>query len=1144
MFSLKDKFISFDNNFQPYTFSVERHTETANLHAGVTADGFALKSIGNRFILNTPKFQNGKFDMNFKISYMKEKDPCFVIIFSYDEKSRKGNGLKITYHIGKNISALPVTVDGCEYAPVSKEVLLDTVISENEASSLSFELNKGKARLYINGKDVTFDVAETEGRLAIDRENFIGELIICDFSFSSEDEFESERICEISEIKIPLVNGGDIPYTVSYAIDRISDGYYMSFTLDGGTRGRKVDKSARVGQYVAEIDWLDCPYVGLIGEKKDCFFNVFDGERCFVDPNIYWDCQKEFFGDTELPITASYKLKNFTPESLKGFVFGYKKLSCRGYSQQEGGSEFRFSTDGELIYGGMPINGNDIWELKSPYDKKATRLIPSDAYARSAVIEHLEKNHYFSVDEEINFELLYRTELETEYFTFKAEIKDVFEEEVLYSSDVNTKTSRFEKNYRQISASAHFPRLKVGVYKIVYTVYYGSDVHKVISFAFEVYDENSELCPPLESGLPVMFIMNNEQKNLERNGFDILTPMPSCDFGHYIACATNTPVEAEKLQIWKYMRTFGRKWFAWLAIRTCNDYLSPVHDVTIENADFLFHTGFDTDCDPLGAYSLFPNRIDYFAQSFFNYPGVRVLINEFFAEHKEYAERISYDATCEKIDKDMWKSISHTCGQELIDYINGYYSEYIRRHNRELERKNPNVKRAIYGPFAPYFAPTLTYHSLRYFGFPDDDTLCKEYYNGFAVFEDYPFSCSYQTYRGAFAAMSLLLHIPELRLYPELYVGSRGGCIDGAVKNAHAPMGDYDCPPYQNSTLAFEYVYNTAYRSKDGYSYWNKYGFHRGNCSCEYINEFVHNWRYVNKYKPKKPLRSIAYVVDYSRSEDTFEDDFNYYNQSEGGQTVLHECVRESGVPNGFGIKAETLGALDASECDVLVLPAVSGLDKNAVNEIRRLYDEGVNLIAVSDVTGLEDIFGVEYAPVKAVVSSVEYDGVCEYVYNRAGEFAYKPTKARVTATANGSLPAVIATDRTALINTALINLGSAESEKIGVFKGAYITGENIRKALKDTVASLSSPLAFGDNVGVTLFETSDGRRMLLAIDYTPFDNVKHNMREAVIKLNMDDACGASADIPLKTVFANGRLCEIRFEIKPHGFAFIELCTE
>lgn len=493
-----------------------------------------------------------------------------------------------------------------------------------------------------------------------------------------------------------------------------------------------------------------------------------------------------------------------------------------------------------------------------------------------------------------------------------------------------------------------------------------------------------------------------------------------------------------------------------------------------------------------------------------------------------------------RIDESDYVKMVQLCGKELIDYINRTNCARITQHNRELEKLNPRVKRSIYGPFPPYFMPTTTVHSLKYFGFPDDDVLSDEYYSGFAVFEDYPFSCSYQTYRGAFAAMTLLLYLPRLTLYPELYVGSRGGCIDGAVKYAHAPMGNYSCPPYQNATLAMEYVYNTAYKTEDGFGYWNTYGFHRALCDCDYINEFVHDWHYVAEHKPERPLRSIAYIIDYSGDEDFYRPECNYYNQSESGQTVLYECARESGVPNGFGIKPQALGTLTENDCDVLVLPSLAHADKAYIAEIRRLYAAGVNLIALSDVTGLEDIFGVEKCATEATVMSVEYDGTTEYVYNTAAHFAYTPTHSHVTVTANRTLPAVISTDRTLLVNTALLSLGCADKKKGVSTKGAFIVGSLIRKALTAEVVRLSTPVAFGENVGVTAFTDTHGNRMLLAIQYTPFDNGTHDTTEAVIQLHMDDVTDVSADIPVMVGKSGGIVREIRFAIQPHGFAFIK----
>ena len=63
MFHLTDDFRACDANRQPYSFQVERHTETENLHAWVRDSCFCLSSVGNRHILNVPAFSEGRFEM-------------------------------------------------------------------------------------------------------------------------------------------------------------------------------------------------------------------------------------------------------------------------------------------------------------------------------------------------------------------------------------------------------------------------------------------------------------------------------------------------------------------------------------------------------------------------------------------------------------------------------------------------------------------------------------------------------------------------------------------------------------------------------------------------------------------------------------------------------------------------------------------------------------------------------------------------------------------------------------------------------------------------------------------------------------------------------------------------------------------------
>lgn len=515
MFTINDNFTSYNQNRIPYTFSVERHTETANLHAGVTKDGFSLKSIGNRFILNSPEFENAVFKTELMISYPLEIDPCFRLIFGYDKKSRTGNAVQITYHIEeKALSAVLVAVENGQYTCISEVCKQNWFLPVDRPVQLSLEISDGKIDLKADDAEFLFTSRNTRGNFAIDRDAFIGELIIKSISFVTEDDFEKESIIKTPPLKIPMINGGDIPYTIQYDINKINDEYYMTATLDGGTQSRDLNKSERAGQYVAEIDYMDTPYVGLYDKDKEALFNLAMGEKCFVDPNIFWDCQKDFFGNIDLPIISLFKLDGFTPSANSGFIFGYNNLSCKGYAQQSGGREFRFSSNGSLIYQGGALNGADIYELQSPPDKKAISLISESSAEYKNIINHLKTNHYFSVDEDITFCLLFRTETDTDFLSFNAEIRNVFETEVLAKADVTFSVDTWMKAYTEIKAEANFKPLPVGVYKIIYTILYGGKEYKTISHAFEVYDSAADICPPLASDLPFMFTMNNEQKNL------------------------------------------------------------------------------------------------------------------------------------------------------------------------------------------------------------------------------------------------------------------------------------------------------------------------------------------------------------------------------------------------------------------------------------------------------------------------------------------------------------------------------------------------------------------------------------------------------------------------------------------------------
>lgn len=1147
MYRLFDKFVSCNENKQPYSFAAEQHTYVDNMHAWVEDNSFKMSSVGNVYILNSPKVLNAKFNMKFKVTYMIEICPEFTVMFSYDEKRRKGYGLRFKYDLNEMIAITLVEINSSAKKCIKKLEKKTNVLSTDTYYDFELNLTQGKLSGNIAGADFEFDLDVKCGKLAIERADFIGELIIDYVSLESEDEFEREILVPKTKVNIPLTNGGDIPYELTWSIERIDEDFFFNVELDGGTKTRKVDREDRPGQYVAEKDYMTNPYVG-IGGKDGRYFKYFiaNGEIAFIDPNIYWDCQKGFFGDTDIPIVNTFKIPC---DSLIGdyeIFFGYDNLFCSGYTTQIGGREFRFTIDGKLIYNGDATDGRDIYELYSDENKFALSFVPEDCYKREEVVEHIKKNHYYEVSEDAKFKFVFKTRKNLDYLKFETNLLDVYETKIS-SVEYNINTKVGDYGYNEVEISVNFGKLNIGVYKAELKVYYGDKEINDYVKIFEVFDKALDINPALASGLPFTFSMPNEQKRLMRNAFDVWTPMPSCDAVHLFNCITDTPDEAMTRKPWKITKKFKREWFAWISSRTCKDWNIDNYTDVVKNCDYLF-SSINEEVLDLSQSTLFPIRQDHHLyQNFLMRKEQRLkILDDFLTENPEIAEKADYKIGSREFTYEQFINLYDICYKEWIEYQNKAGLEIIKENNEEVRRINPNVKRSIYGPLNQYISPVLSYHSLKIYGISDMEAIRNDIFTGFSIFEDYPYSCSYQTYRGAFFIMTLLLHSPNMRVYPEQYGGSKGGCIDGAVKFAHAPMGAYEIDTYQTSTHAFEFVYNTAHRLEDGFHYWNTYGFHR---SAIGIENLVKDWKYVINNKPKKPLKTTAFLTEYSIDEDVIKEMrydgenqcVNFINQSESGHGFIFECSRESGLPNGFAVKFDTLKYLTADDCDVLVIPSLKYAEKEYIDEIRRLYNDGVNLLAVSDVTGLEDIFGVEENEHYSIINAVCYNGKSEYVQGYESKIIYEPTTTKVVMTTPENEPIIMTNGRCAIINTSVTNLGSDNSKYMCYAKAPMIIGKLIKEAVIDVLTEISMPLIKGENVGTTLFETTDGRKMILAIDYSKFDNIEKSEKEATIKINMENVGNVKSEEDISICKIDGKVKEIRFNIKPHGFAFIEL---
>ena len=428
-----------------------------------------------------------------------------------------------------------------------------------------------------------------------------------------------------------------------------------------------------------------------------------------------------------------------------------------------------------------------------------------------------------------------------------------------------------------------------------------------------------------------------------------------------------------------------------------------------------------------------------------------------------------------------------------------------------------------------------------------DETLSEDVYTGFTIYEDYPYSCSYQTYRGVFGLMTTLLHVPDLVMYPEQYKSSLGGCIDGAVKFAHAPMGKYSVQPYQNSTHAFEFVFNSPQRTSYGYKYWNTYGFHRPDFSPMLWDKLTKDWKYVIDYKPEKPLKTVGFIAEYTDEEDKLDTDIRTLdktatlkNRSEDSHGILYDCCREAGLNAGFAMKFEALEFLSAEETDILILPTLKNAEEKTVNQLRRLYNEGVALIAVSDVTGLEDIFGVRKNRRSITVDTLLYDDETEFIYPECAELLYDPTDAETILYANNE-PVILKKDKAVLINANLVDVG-IECFEGTAGKSRKNTSELLQLVLRTVLRRITTQYAVGENVGITLFETEKKQTVLMAIDYSPFDNAPKHEKTAVVSVDMKDIKNVRSDREIVCVRNKaGNICELRFNILPHETVFIEM---
>ena len=1122
MYRFKETFSCYDENYKPYGILTESCSQYWHKHAFCGKDGFTIPCTGNKYLLRTPKLCGFESEYTFRFGAL-AKAAGISLYFGYDPDRHSGYNVSIEWdRKSTSMRVVLYSIIDERYSEVSSIPVKDAEFpTVGDIYWVKLICQTGKAILTLDGYDpFIFNVQYENGYTGFSRPHFIGSVTFTSVNLTAE--FEENPLRAPTKVQIPLVNGGTMPLSLEYSFADIGGTTFLHVTLDGGPQYRNEENynpypCNKKGQYVVEKWFIEKPFF-TYGGKKYLFKN---GRLMLTDPGLAMKEVLSIVLDiSELPLTVTVAVDNCNGGEIG---FGYEMLEVNGYDTQSGGNEFRFSMDGDYL---GEITPEDSFVLCSPEEKEATRIIPKNAFDYETVREHFAKAHYFAEDEEIFFQI--KTNTEKKYLEYWAELQNVYGvrlSELSVSPDLNI---------------SH-PSLPVGLYRIFLTVTYGGEPFKTVDTVFEVYDPEGKKCAPLESGLPIIFAMPNEQQYLDRDVFDPWNIGNPTNAEHFCSVNAFTGHVAEHRRIWEVTKLFARKWYVWLSDRrTMVDYDYHDHMDIVKNADYIYY--------PVD-YEWAVMRSDLYNARYWGHdqPAFNKMLDEFIDAHEGAREKLCHTRGA-KITQEVANGLYQYYRDEWRDFAKKRITDSFIKQNELFEKLNPGIKRACYGPFAVYTANMRTSKLSEDYGFELGDTLSDVIYTGFGQFEDYPISCAYQTYRGAFGVGATLVASPKLKMYPEQYDGSKGGCIDGAVYFANPPIGAYEKPSWFDTTSSREYVYNTPRKTVDGFEYWRSYGFMKtGMADNENTDRFIKEWRYVLEHQPKKPLRSAMMICEFTRTDDGFDGSYPGWkiphNVSEEGIAYVYETTRLCGIPAGFFGDWQTLMTVSADDIDLLVIPSTEHAPKEAIAHIRRLYEKGVSLIAVSSVYGLEDIFGVRYAPKTVKYYAIKTDAKCESVYPYEETAHYEADGAKVVLWADDT-PALYRHDRTALFNISPMVLGKTYFYQLA--EAARSTNSTLlRQTATTIVKELSDPIATAEECGITLLEDNDGNTLILAIDYSEHDDAKIYMAtEKTVYLNKKTYRDARCldGKPIRRLLSkDGTLDGIVVTLRRHESALIQL---
>ena len=1127
MYQLTEKFDVWDENKQPYSVENENHTRYEHHFGFVDERGYLLNCNDGKHFLKTPLLSSAEvsFDVSYTFSITEREGAStgWVFYFGYDKETRCGYRVQMDYTCSNKRLRITLYSVENDYTTGLDTVVFDNVVFPGSSKLHNhFSITPQGCTAKVGEHTRTFNVPVKAGRIGISKQNGVAEVVITDLTVVSDDAPKKETVIE-RDFEIPLHDGGRLPYKVHVSVDRYENGIHEIECILTGGSAELITPPNKIGSWLSLYDYLTNPYIRFIGncDGKKMFIKngrlTFAGDNgSFFTPELHARIKAQ-----PMPYVRKYYTSSF--EDCRYFVFGYDWFKTVRDDLMGDNSEFVFDIQtGEMVYYGRPLDRDVRVSVCSPKDKEFVKKVEAcDIADRDAAVFHAQNNHYFTATEAPHFDVTIAKRFDDRFFEFKCYLTDAY-----FNKKQDVTPKKWENGtdcfgISTISFAVELPPLAQNLYHLAVECTYAGKVVEQHYSAFEVFDETITESPQQTAGLPMLYVGDGATGSPT-----LWDSKPDSNIHHYIDTPTYGPKYTEEKKAWNLSKLYKRDLVVWHTNRTTEeDYTA--HPGTIKNVDYLNY-----------AFEGVGYRTDYFHRSTYKKPYVREFYREFVALHPEYSLAPLED------DREFTAAdfiALEKCFNEWIHFCNSRVKPLVDAQWEKIKELNPKAKRYSYMPYNIYATQGISAECVKWYGFEPDKVASS--FDGFVQFEDYPFCCAYSTAYSAWAMATLNMMCKGLRIAPELYDSFDVGCPDGHVSFAMPPMSYSYAQPYQTTTQIYSYLYNSVYFHDNTFSYW------QGDAFMVYalynqepqkrLHELVKSWGRYLENKPKAPLKTVAFLYRTCEDDDranlrikSYDTADNFYNIGATAMIYVYEHLAKSGMPAGF--LTETLDGLTESMVDMLVLPSTKTMTEEELQTVRRLHQKGVKLLAVSDVIGLEDLFGVKRADCTVPVAKVFYNGQSEDVCPTDSEFRYVADGATALVTANDNKAVLLENGNCLLINTSLSQVGR-DSFNIHPSLGAranisYLINDAVNAWLRKTV---QATVKAGENCGTNLFISEAGDTMLLLTDYTYYLDEPREVTVMFESFEANDVESVGDDAPITKLISNGKLVGFTTTIKP-----------